>query len=295
VKIGVVVSDAGAAQHLSLLTKDNNERFLFHIVGTAKKIFELNKNFAQSRSLDEIFANSSHIYIGRSWESGIGLDVIEQAKISQIETTLFLDHWGFEAQEFTKDGKLLTPSNVIVFDEYAFGEATALFPGVPISIHKNLYLSGIKASIETLKLNKPKFPNSLLYLSEPIDRHLELKLKYAKPSDVSLNFSEMQAFDYMLSKLDLISTNIDSIVIRPHPADILKDLEETFLGKDSRIRFSESQELISDIYESDYVAGSQTFGLAISVMTGKKTYSIIPPGGGNLVIPYDDIIMLRDL
>ena len=73
------------------------------------------------------------------------------------------------------------------------------------------------------------------------------------------------------------------------------DLEETFLGKDSRIRFSESQELISDIYESDYVAGSQTFGLAISVMTGKKTYSIIPPGGGNLVIPYDDIIMLRDL
>jgi len=35
--------------------------------------------------------------------------------------------------------------------------------------------------------------------------------------------------------------------------------------------------------------------LVMSVLAGKKTYSIIPPGGGDLVIPYDEIIMLRDL
>ena len=174
-------------------------------------------------------------------------------------------------------------------------EATAIFPEANISIQENLFLSEIKAKIEALKLSNPKFPNSLLYLSEPVDRHSELISKNLTAPDISFKFSEMQAFDYLLSNLDLISPTINSIVIRPHPADNLKDLEELFLGKDSRIRFSNSQDLVSDIYESDYVVGSQTFGLAISVMTGKKTFSIIPPGGGDLVIPYDEIIMLRDL
>ena len=294
-KIGVVVSDAGAAEHLSLLTKGSSERFLFHVIGTAKKIFEKNTNLAESKPIDEVIANSSQIYIGRSWESDIGLFAIEQAIKHQIESTLFLDHWGFKVQEFTKNGKLLTPSNVIVFDKYAFSEAAAIFPKANISIQENLFLSGIKASIENLNHNKPKFPNNLLYLSEPIERHSEINSKNMSIPDISFKFSEMQAFDYLLSKLELISPNIDSIVIRPHPADNLKDLVEFYSGKDSRIRFSNSQDLVTDIYESDYVAGSQTFGLAISVLAGKKTYSIIPPGGGDLVIPYDEIIMLRDI
>jgi hypothetical protein len=294
-KIGVVVSDAGAAQHLSLLTKGVNEKFMFHVVGTAKKIFERNSNFVKLTPIDEIIANSSHLYVGRSWESDIGLYAIEQAIKQKIKTTLFLDHWGFRAHEFTKNGKFLMPSNVIVFDRFALDEAQVLFPESNVSLEENLFLSQIKNRIEALKMNKRKYRNNLLYLSEPIDRHSDQISKNNSASDPSFKFSEMQAFDYLISNLHLISPNIDSIVIRPHPADNLADLIELFSEKDSRIRFSNSEDLVADICESDYVVGSQTFGLVISVMAGKKTYSIIPPDCGDLVIPYDEIIMLRDL
>jgi hypothetical protein len=293
---GIIASDAGVSEHLSLLVKGNEEKYLFNVSGVAANVFRNNSVHIKQCDLESILLNCREIIIGRSWQSNVGLVAIRESRKKSIMTSVYLDHWGFRNEEFMLDNELFIPDKFIVFDEFAFQEARGKFPTALIELQPNKFLEKIKSELAQLRLkNKHRISNQVLYLAEPIDLHRQKFLALDDELNVNSNFTEDEAFEFFLSNLSKISTRIESILIRPHPTQNIQDVANKYINFDERIKISTETNLLLDVFNSDFIAGCQTFGLVVGTVAGKETFSVIPPGKGELVIPLPGIRMLRNL
>lgn len=293
---GIIATDAGASEHLSLLVKGKEEKYLFNVGGTAAKVFANNLIDIKQCDLEYLLLNCGQIVIGRSWQSNVGLIAVRESRKKSIPTSVYLDHWGFREEEFTLDNELLIPDKFVVFDEYAFQEAKEKFPTSFVELQPNRYLEKISNQFEHMRKEMiQKISNQILYLSEPIDLHRKQIFDSEHSLNLSSNFSEIDAFNFFLSNIGKISNKIETILIRPHPAQNIQELRNSYLNLDARIRISDEPSLVVDIFNSDFIAGAQTYGLVVGATVGKETFSVIPPDKGKLVIPLPGITMLRNL
>jgi len=291
--IGIIAESAGAAQHLSLLVQNNSNHYLYCLQGSAIKVFSDNGVKVETIPLPKLIEKSNEILIGRSWESNLGLIAIKAAKQKSIKVSVALDHWNFREQEFDLGEEIILPDQFIVFDQFAYLEAKRIFPCVNVVCYPNLYLNKMKSDFENLKLNFIPQNNQILYLAEPIDSHNKLNSIFKR--DEVTNFSELDAFKFFLANIDKICQNIESIKVRPHPSQNVNSIIQKFKEIDHRIEVSEEKELIKDLFNSQYIIGCQTYALVVALFCGKKTFSSMPLNSGSSVLPFSEIIMLRDL
>jgi hypothetical protein len=289
--IGIIASSAGAAQHLSLLPQNEKQEYLYCLEGSAVKVFRENSKKVKSIPVMELIQKSREILIGRSWETNLGLTAIKLAKQKSKKVSIVLDHWSFSRQEFDLWGEIVLPDQFIVFDQFAYSEAKKVFPNTPIVCYPNLYLTKMKSDYE--KLNSIPKNNQILYLAEPIDLHNKVNSTLSREG-VS-NFGEIEAFNFFLTKMDKICPNIELIKVRPHPSQNLNSMIEKFKKLDFRIEISREQELVKDLFNSEYIVGCQTYALVVALFCGKKVYSSMPLNAGPSILPFSEIIMLRDL
>ncbi len=293
---GIIATDAGVSEHLSLLVKGKEEKYLFSIGGAAATVFRNNSIEIKQCNLEYLLLNCDEIIIGRNWQSNIGLIAMRESKNKSISTSVYLDHWGFREEEFILENELLIPDKFVVFDEFAFQEANEKFPTALIELQPNRYLEKIANEFALMReANQQRIPNQILYLAEPIDLHRKQFQADDDELNINSNFTEDEAFHFFISNIEKISNKIETILIRPHPAQNFQELTKKYLNIDKRIKISTEQSLLVDIYNSDFVAGCQTYGLVVGAKVGKETFSVIPPDKGKLVIPLPGISMLRNL
>ena len=85
------------------------------------------------------------------------------------------------------------------------------------------------------------------------------------------------------------------IYIRPHPSDT-PDKYLTLCEKYARanVQLSSSAHLYEDIGLAEWVVGLQSYALVVAMAAGKRVVSCLPPVAPACVLPYENIIHLRD-
>jgi hypothetical protein len=292
--IAITCHDAGSSELISRYFSDSEYAFLTNLNGPAKEIFQRN-GFRSEMSYEGLNGEIDLLVTGISWVDKTYVNQIYEAKLLGITVITFLDHWAFDRDDFSLDEFQCLPDAFVVFDEFAYKRADMLFPEVALLLLPNHYIESMRRNFMQITSSDPGSRRRLLYVSEPIS-DLEVILDSAgNPIHGERYFSDLDAFRFLMSNIDSIDTDIDHVVIRPHPSEGVEKFELSSFKSDIRVTISTNADLIKDLSEVKFVAGSHTMALAVAAKLGIRSISIIPEGFGDCIIPFHEIEMLRDL
>ena len=95
-----------------------------------------------------------------------------------------------------------------------------------------------------------------------------------------------------------LSNKLAKIKLRPHPSESLNKYD--FIQKKydhlvTEFTISKNSSLHDDLAWADLVVGINSFALVVALCAKIPTMSILPPGSNESILPYEEIIHLRDL
>ncbi|GIZ51298.1 hypothetical protein [Noviherbaspirillum aridicola] len=235
-----------------------------------------------SASPDECIAGADILITATSWNSDLEHHARIRARALGIRSIAVLDHWVNYRERFVRDGQTSLPDEIWVADETALRIAVDVFPGIPVTLIRNEYVAEMLAAIEPVDtLGTPE----LLYLLEPAR------------SDWGRGVpGEFQALDFFTSRLHTLGLPEGTpIRFRPHPSDppgkYDQWLEAHGFGPDAIDR---SASVVDGISRARWVAGCESFALALALDAGRTVYCTLPPWAPACRLPHAGLIHLKE-
>lgn len=289
----VVAHDAGGAELLSSFISRNKLDARYILCGPALEIF-YNKIGVRSLSIRNLCLeiNSADLVLcSTGWQSDLEYTAISLATSNNIPSIAFLDHWVDYESRFIRNGVAVRPTQIWCGDRYSLSIAQSAFTSVPVYLEDNAYFLDIKDRIASLMQSSVNCIAKCLYVCEPTSEYMFKR--YGGPLESSYN--EYDALKYFFDNLGRLDANIEEVILRPHPCESV-DKYNDFLHQDSvKVTISSDQSLLEQIVQCSYVVGCNTMAMVVGLLADRKVISVIPPGGGDCVLPFDEILMMRSI
>ena len=285
--ITAVAHDAGGAEVISSYVRQHPGEWTFSLGGPAHAIFERKLGAVVSMPLEVAIQRGNWLLAGTGWQSDLEWRALELARCSRKKSVALLDHWTNYASRFDRGGVIHLPDEIWVGDSHAQSAAKELFRTVPIRLVPNPYLIDVVAEIEAASrtvLRKPdRNAQRILYVCEPFRAH-------AEQSGWHWGYDEFEALRFFFQNVNRVTSRVDSIVVRPHPADP-PGKYQVFLGEFPTlpITLSTSGLLAEDIAAADLVVGCESMALVVALAAGRRVVSCIPDSGKPCSLPYGNI------
>lgn len=304
-KFLVVCHDAGGAEVVSAWVRRHPEHeYQFILAGPAVRIFQgklgISEFFPDSSAVDETcWSGIDVVLCGTSWASDLERKSILAARLRRIKSIAFLDHWVNYRERFgfpNEGWESGLPDEVWCGDDESLKIAGTLFGAGRVRLEPNPYFLDIDDQFQSLPCVKPEEMFDCLYVAEPIAEHM-----LAQHGDENfLGYTEFSALANAVSFLgnNFAAVNIPvRLLLRPHPAEpagkytaLLGSLCEARVAYD----VSSGHSLLEDIKRSRIVIGCESMAMVIALKLGKKVYTSIPDGGRKCVLPFGEIVPLKD-
>lgn len=274
--IGIISHDSGGAEILSSWVAKNikKKKFIFSLSGPAKKIFKKKIKLSDNNSLNYVINNSKSIVTGTSWPNKNEIKAIRLSKKKKIFCASYIDHWVNYKDRFFYNKRLYLPDEIWVGDNIAKKIAKKTFKKAKIRYVKNEFFEYIKK-----KYKKNKNSKKILILSTPIIK--DAKLKFDDP--MYFGFTEFDAIELAINKIENLNFEFKKIVIRPHPSESPKKFR-SFINKN--ISISKEKDVLKDISSSDIVIGYNSMAMILAKIMKKKVFSCIPRGKIKNTLPF---------
>lgn len=289
----VVSHDAGGAEILAAWVAREQPDCTLVLEGPALRVFERRLGRLRLSSLDEALAASDWCLCGTGWQSDLEWRAIGAARRLGKRCVAFLDYWANYEQRFVRNGVRLLPDELWAGDEEAVALARAVFPGTPVRLVPNPYFAEALADIARHAGNPAPARAGLeaLFVCENISGHAQLRYGDAR----HWGYTELDAIDFFLGRLQSLGTPVARVVIRPHPSDP-PGKYAALAARDARIAPSDGRPLLEEIAQADLVVGCEGTALVLAHAAGKRVISAIPPGGrAQFIDRRTGIQMLRNL
>jgi hypothetical protein len=285
IKTAVVCHDAGAANIvIATLLKTGRSNWRAYMQGPAKCIWEsIFPEVILYDSIEQVIEESELLISGTGWESNIEHEARRTAQNLGVKSIAVIDHWVNYAERFIREDEQVLPDEIWVTDKYALELALVKFPEVSILQVPNYYLEKQISDIALLdKVTNPE----LLYILEPARSYWGRNI-----------LGEFQALDYFISKFSLLKLPEETeICLRPHPSDIKGKYNDWIKShSDMNIKLDDSISITESLGRATWVAGCESFALAIALMAGRTVYCTLPPWAPVCRLPHSGLIQLREL
>jgi hypothetical protein len=282
--IAVVCHDAGAANLIVHWLKSYEGVILPCMEGPAIRIWNLHFPKIKILQMEGVICNAKTLLSGTG-NSSFEHDARIKAQNKGLYSISVIDHWTNYKERFTFNNKKILPDLILVSDNFAKQLAQSIFPFIKVVELKNLYLENeIKMVLRLRKKPIDMPPKKVLAVMENFK---------VNPNDgQSLDFISL---DYLLENVHKIDKGQGvAIRIRPHPSE-LPDKYKEFEQKEANVEISDTFNLHQDLANSDLVVGMQSFAMVVSQHCNIPTMSMLPPDSIKCVLPYREILFLRDL
>lgn len=286
----VVVHDAGGAEVIGAYIKRNSkhERFAVYGAGPARQVFRrllvpLKSVEASARELAMLMqrhAGARYTLVAApGWMTKMEINALEAAKRAGLRTVVYMDSWVDERTRFgypRKGWQKRLPDEFWAGDRYEFTKLKKQFPRIPVRFVPNQYFKDEVRRFRGMK-RKDSLTNEILFMSDV----------YKNRDRSRILFSELLR--------TLAGCGYDlRIRIRFHPADRRGKYNELIRRFKSRIRVKKSsgKDILQDIARARVVVGVETVALAIAVLCGVPTISLVGQKA-RPTLPFPDIMRTR--
>jgi hypothetical protein len=289
----VVAHDAGGAETISSYVLENNIECRYSIHGPAYQVFERKLGRFINFALDDAILNARILLCGTSWQSDIELRAIRIARAQGCYSIAWLDHWVNYSDRFKRGVREIFPDEVWVSDDLAYAIATKELPQVKLQKRENPYFKDINGQLSrALRSYKPVTGKlNVLFVSEPVSDHASIR--YGNP--LYWGYTEEQALRYFLSNVHVLGSQLNRVVIRPHPAESSTKYVDVVAEFRLPIYLSKGRTLVEDVAFSDCVVGCNSMAMVVGLLAGKRVISSIPPNGAECKLPHGNIEHLHEM
>ena len=286
-RYGLVSYDAGGAEILSRIVKYFPDvEFIFFTGGPANSIYEKNlkRKFFNS-SLQEI-SKCDVVIATTGWQTNFEIQIMKISKAMGIKTICLLDHWTNLEERFLLDSKVVLPDEIWALEEKTEIELRKIFMFKKVKIIENYLYKDLINLQKYSKKDKSKNIKRILYLTEP---RLEKLLIYGN-NDLFVN---RKVFNYFYSNINFIIKNPYIINVRIHPSEE-KSKYRWIYDLDTKIQFTEIEDILEDIMAADIIVGVQSNALITAQLLNKRVYSAVLPNMKSLIVDTYKIKTLRN-
>ncbi len=265
--VGICLHDAGAANQIIALLKQNEPRKMYvYAEEPAKALWEQafgSKMFFQN--ISEVVDQVDLVLSGTGWPSEREkLWIFEAQKRGKICIAYF-DHWtNYDKRLSWYEGKL-QPNAIWVADSEAKIMAQEIYSDIPVIQVPNFYVAEKVREITPLNGDT----KTALYVCEPIFRDGD-----------SYEYTTLEPIRFALNQInDGHLGSISRCVLRPHPSQTANEftaiLEQIV---DFKVEISLGVSLAKDISKSSVVIGYNSFALAVAAAAGRSIFCSAPNG-----------------
>ena len=111
---------------------------------------------------------------------------------------------------------------------------------------------------------------------------------------------ELPSIDYLMSNLMKINLSKDliNICLRPHPSEYPENynfIRERYKDLATDFMISDNENLHEDISWADLVMGTNSFAIVVALKANVPTMSYIHPDKPSCVLPYKEILHLKNI
>jgi len=287
--LAVVCHDAGAANLIVEWLKDYTGDLKPCMMGPAKIVWEKHFPGTKLTSIDTVLNGSKSLLSGTGWGDAEHSARIK-AKKRRIKNIAVIDHWTNYRERFTRNDNEELPDIIVVSDNYAYQKTQNFFPSILVIELPNNYLQAQAKLACSERLTECKDPiENILIIGEPLRL-----IKSGK--DTYLEFEAIEFLMTNLNKINISNRSVN-IVLRLHPSESLVKYDKVLKKhKDSVSKFdlSKNTHLYQDIAWADLVVGMNSFALVVALTANVPTMSILPPLSIDCILPYKEIMHLKD-
>jgi hypothetical protein len=182
------------------------------------------------------------------------LPLFQHSHDNGIEFSISLDNWVYFPERLAGLG----PSNLIVYDTFAFNYAKKVFGDYHnVSLKQNYYLDQIRSRVEGFHPDE----NAWLFLD-------------ARPNAFTQFDADLHENGCCCSQIADLTKNGNTVTFRPHPGYFRKSCLDFLTKMNPNIfRISQEEQLSEDLCTHSYVLGSPGYALYVAEMVGKKTFT----------------------
>ncbi|MDA9133112.1 hypothetical protein N9K58_07595 [Alphaproteobacteria bacterium] len=227
------------------------------------------------------FLGARSLLSGTGWASDLEHQARKVARARGIRTIAVLDHWVNYSERFHRNGETVLPDEIYVTDRYALLKATQIFPNIPVRVYENVYLAIQLSEILQSRANAVE----VLYLLEPI--------RADWPRHIAGEFEALEYFLENWHRLDI--PNDTTLRIRPHPSDSIGKYNDWLANHAHQNIVLDSGPLSLALAKAFWVAGCETYAMAVALAAGKIVISALPPWAPPCRLPHEAIIRLNEL
>lgn len=288
--VAIACHDAGAANIIVNMIDEYKDEIRICVDGPAKKIFNDYFPSLQCVTLENALENAHTLLSGTGWGSFEYFSRI-MAKKKNIKNIAVIDHWVNYKQRFIHNSIEVLPDQIIVTDNFAKNKAEKLFPSISIIQAPNLYLQKESFLATSFRQRQCKTPiENLLIVAEP------LTIRTIEGEDTL----ELPSIDYLMSNLMKINLSKDliNICLRPHPSENPENynfIRERYKDLATDFMISDNENLHEDISWADLVMGTNSFAIVVALKANVPTMSYIHPDKPSCVLPYKEILHLKNI
>ena len=282
--IALIANDAGSANLLThFFIGINTQPAKVFMVGPAQKIWEnYYPDMLISNSIKEAISGCSIVITATGWQTDIEHEARILAQDMGIHSIACLDHWVNYEERFIRNGELVLPDEIWVFDDHAMSLASGIFPDTKIFLQQNFYLEHM---VNLAKVEKePNIPE-LLYLSEPMRNDWGKNIQ-----------GEFQALDYFLQNIQKIGLPHEyNFIFRFHPSENINKYKKFLDERGVEYIFDINTSISTALGRASWIVGCQTYALVIACALQRSVFSSLPPQAPPLILPQKEIQQLKNL
>lgn len=266
--IGVVCNDAGGANLVARICKQEKKTYEYFLTGPAIRIFQELLGIKSEVKIEQFMENCTQFLCGTSGLANTEREVIQKAKLMGKKTTAVLDHWiNYEAR-FKVNEELILPDEIWVVDEFAFEMAKKLFHGTQVQQIENLYVSEFVQNYKQFSRDsRVSTLNRVLYLSEGFD---EFNSNSLQGRSIDLEY-----FETFLEVKDFQFIHKPQVFLRLHPSEAEAKFCHYQNLFSNLILADATMPLFKQFAGVDAVIGVSSMGLVLSAACGIRTISLL--------------------
>jgi hypothetical protein len=289
----VVSHDAGGAEVVSSHVRRTAGPFVCVLDGPARAVFQRKNIQPSDVPLEMAIEQADAVLCSMSWQSDLEYRAVQQARGSNKHVVVFLDHWVNYRGRLVRSASSLMPDEIWVGDRYAYELAAREFPGVLVRQVANYFWHDVEEEVRAFGPARRSSVGGvdILYVGEIIEEFSLSRGVDAPP----YNYTERLALEYFLDNLAIVFESVNSVTIRPHPAEPPDKYAWATRRYGSTVRSSSNATLVEDICNADVVVGCESMAMVLGVIAGKRVLCSIPPGGKPCALPHPEIESLRTL
>lgn len=279
---GVVCHDAGGGNQIAAMLQHWHWRPAWAVVeGPAAGIWQRSFPGMAPAAGFSWLQEAAAVITGTGWASELEHRARCEARQVGCLSVAVLDHWTNYRERFVRSGLEVLPEEVWVVDGYAESMARELFPAIPVILQPDCYAEREAAQVAPVTAGTP---NVLLYLLEPI----RSDWGRGRPG-------EFQALHFFLECLPALGLPCGTEVhLRPHPSEA-PGKYDAFLNDNGDFPVRQaSGSLVQGLSHCRWVAGCQTYAMAIALRTGRGVFGTLPSWAPACVLPHQGIVHLRN-